>query len=88
MHLQDLQLADTRIIKGGQQNDDVPSGSDYYFNVASGDVICGEDGPVVMRSMLEWMFSAGHMCVEESTHKFTKYKSRQRETKLHVCEPI
>ena len=69
-HLQGLELADTSIVEGSQQNIDVLIGSDFYFDVVSGDVVCGNSGPVALSSTFGWILS-GHASVEESRDKFT-----------------
>ena len=68
-HLQGLQLADTSIAETSQQNIDVLIGSDYYFDVVSGDVIRDNNGTVAMTSLFGWILS-GLTSVEESREKF------------------
>ena len=69
-HLQGLELADTSTVEGSQQNIDVLIGSDFYFDVVSGDVLRGNSGPVALSSTFGWILS-GHASVEESRDKFT-----------------
>lgn len=69
VNLQGLELADTSIIEGDQQNIDVLIGLDYYFDVVSGNVITGESHPVAVGSMFGWILS-GHTSVEDSRKKF------------------
>ena len=69
-HLQGLELADASIVEGSQQNIDVLIGSDFYFDVVSGDVVRGNSGPVALGSTFGWTLS-GHAIVEESSDTFT-----------------
>ena len=69
VNLQGLELADTSIIEGDQQNIDVLIGLDYYFDVVSGNVIHGESHPVAVGSMFGWILS-GHTSVEDFRKKF------------------
>ncbi|XP_078364115.1 uncharacterized protein LOC144648427 [Oculina patagonica] len=69
-HLQGLELADISIAETGQQDIDVLIGSDYYFDIVSGDVIRGSSGPVAVSSMFGWVLS-GPTSAEESREKFT-----------------
>ena len=68
-HLQDLELADMSIAETGQQDIDVPIGSDYYFDIVSGDVIRSNSGPVAVSSMFGWVLS-GRTSAEESREKY------------------
>ena len=68
-YLQGLKLIDGSIVEGDQQNIDVLIGSDYYFDVVSGDVIRGESSPIAVSSMFGWILS-GHTSVEDSREKF------------------
>ena len=69
VHLQGLELADMSIAETGQQDIDVLIGSDYYFDIVSGDVIRGCSGPVPVSSMFGWVLS-GPTSAEESREKF------------------
>lgn len=69
-HLQGLELADISIAETGQQDIDVLIGSDYYFDIVSGDVIRGSGGPVAVSSMFGWVLS-GPTSAEESREKVT-----------------
>ena len=51
IHLQGLELADSSIVDGDNQNIDVLIGSDYYYDVVSGGVVRGDSGPVAISSM-------------------------------------
>ena len=69
-YLQGLELTDTSIVEGSQQNIDVLIGSDFYFDVVSGDVVRGNSGPVALSSTFGWILS-NHASVEESRDTFT-----------------
>ena len=66
--LQGLELADMSIAETGQQDIDVLIGSDYYFNIVSGDVIRGSSGPVAVSSMFGWVLS-GPTSAKEAREK-------------------
>ena len=68
-HLQDLELADMSIAETGQQDIDVLIGSDYYFDIVSGDVIRSNSGPLEVSSMFGWVLS-GPTSAEESREKY------------------
>ena len=68
-HLQGLQLADSISAEIGQQNIDVLIGSDYYFDVVSGEVIRGSNGPTTVSSLFGWILS-GPTSAEESREIF------------------
>ena len=69
-HLQGLELADSSIVDGDNQNIDVLIGSDYYYDVVSGDVVRGDSGPVAISSMFGWILS-GHASEAEARDKFS-----------------
>ena len=69
-HLHGLELADASIVEGSQQNIDVLIGSDFYFDVVSGDDVRGISRPVALSSTFRWILS-GHASVEESRDTFT-----------------
>jgi len=50
-----LQLADN--YRGASGEIDVLIGSNYYWNVVSGDVVKGDHGPVAVNSRLGWLLS-------------------------------
>ena len=79
-HSQGLELADASIVEGDQQNTAVSIGSDYYFDVVSGDIIRGESGPIAVRNMFGWILS-GHTDVEELREKFATTISSLRDQK-------
>ena len=56
------------IVEIGQQDKDVLIGSDYYFDIVSGDVIHGRSGPVAVSSTFGWVLS-GLTSAEESRQK-------------------
>ena len=70
IHLQGLELADSSIVDGDNQNIDVLIGSDYYYDVVSGDVVRGDSGPVAISSMFGWILS-GHASEAEARDKFS-----------------
>jgi len=54
-HLRGLQLADNYNATSGEI--DVLIGSNYYWNVVSGDTVRGDHGPVAVNSKLGWLLS-------------------------------
>ena len=66
-HLQDLELADMSIAETSQQDVDVLIGSDYYFDIVSGDVIRSNSGPVAVSSIFGLF---GPTSAEESREKY------------------
>ena len=56
-HLQGLDLADTCSSSNHQGGIDVLIGSDYYWQIVTGDVVSGESGPVAMNSIFGWLVS-------------------------------
>ena len=70
IHLQGLELANSSIVDGDNQNIDVLIGSDYYYDVVSGDVVRGDSGPVAISSMFGWILS-GHASEAEARDKFS-----------------
>ena len=56
-HLQGLQLADVNIAEGNHANIDILIGSDYYFDVVTGEIIRGVSGPVAVNSKFGWVVS-------------------------------
>lgn len=57
IHLQGLELGDMSIAETGQKDIDVLIGSDYYFDIVSGNVIRGSSGPVAVSSLFGWVLS-------------------------------
>ena len=70
IHLQGLELADSSIVHGDNHNIYVIIGSDYYYDVVSGDVVRGDSGPVAISSMFGWILS-GHASKAEARDKFS-----------------
>ena len=87
VHLQGLELADMSIAETGQQDIDVLIGSDYYFNIVFGDVICGSSGPVAVGSMFGWVLS-GPTSAEESREKFATTKLIIERPELMTLSPF
>ena len=54
-HLQDLELADRSEI--GQDTIDILIGSDYYWDIVTGESIRGEIGPAAVNSKFGWLLS-------------------------------
>ena len=54
-HLQDLELADRSEI--GQDAIDILIGSDYYWDIVTGESIRGENGPTAVNSKFGWLLS-------------------------------
>ena len=86
-HLQGLELTDTSIVETSQQNIEVIIGSDYYFDVVSGDVIRDSNGPVAMSSLFGWILS-GPTSVEESREKFVSKNLILERPKLMTMSPF
>ena len=86
-HLQGLELADMTIAEDGQQDIDVLIGSDYYFDVISGDVIRGNSGPVAVSSMFGWILS-GPASSEESTDKYATTNLIIEKPELMTLQPF
>ena len=64
-HLQDLDLADVNIVEGSQPNIDILIGSDYYFDIITGEIVRGDSGPVAVSSKFGWVVS-GPACEIEA----------------------
>ena len=58
-HLQDLELADCYITNEHNSNTDIDIliGSDYYFDLITGEIVRGEKGPVAINSAFGWLVS-------------------------------
>ena len=56
-HLQGLDFADASIVDGSQPNIDILIGSDFYFEVLTGEVVRGDSGPVAVNSKFGWVAS-------------------------------
>ena len=58
-HLQDLDLADCYITNEHNSNTDIDIliGSDYYFDLITGEIVRGEKGPVAINSVFGWLVS-------------------------------
>ena len=86
-HLQGLELADAGFVEGSRQNIDVLIGSDFYFDVVSGDVVRGNSVPVALSSTFGWVLS-GHASVEESRDKFATTNLIFEKTRIDVLKSI
>jgi len=69
-HLQELDLADTRVSEHFSDRVDMLIGSDYYWNVVIGDVKCGSGGPTAVSSKFGWLLS-GPVTTENGGEHFT-----------------
>ena len=56
-HLRDLDLADEDTDEGCSDSIDILIGTDYYWQVVIGDIICGDTGPVALNSHFGWLVS-------------------------------
>ena len=56
-HLQELDLADTSASKHLSYKVDLLIGSDFYWDVVTGDIMCGNKGPTAMSSKFGWLLS-------------------------------
>jgi len=56
-HLQGLDFADASVVDGSQPNIDILIGSDFYFEVLTGEVVRGDSGPVAVNSKFGWVVS-------------------------------
>ena len=56
-HLQGLDFADAGIVDGSQPNIDILIGSDFYFEVLTGEVVRGDSGPVAVNRKFGWVVS-------------------------------
>lgn len=56
-HLQGLDFADASVVDGSQPNIDILIGSDFYFEVLTGEVDRGDSGPVAVNSKFGWVVS-------------------------------
>jgi len=54
-HLQSLDLADSGKLQ--QSGIDILVGSDYYWQVVTGDIVSGNCGPMAMSSRFGWLLS-------------------------------
>lgn len=57
-HLQGLDFADASVVDGSQLNIDILIGSDFYFEVLTGEVVRGDSGPVAVNSKFGWVVSS------------------------------
>lgn len=56
-HLQGLDFADANIVDGSQPTIDILIGSDYYFEILTGEKVRGDSGPVAVNSKFGWVVS-------------------------------
>ena len=56
-HLRNLDVADEDTDKGRSDSIDILLGTDYYWQVVSGDIIRGDSGPVALNSHFGWLVS-------------------------------
>ena len=56
-HLQGLDFTDASMVDGSQPNIDILIGSDFYFEVLTGEVVRGDSGPVAVNSKFGWVVS-------------------------------
>ena len=56
-HLQGLVFADASVVDGSQPNIDILIGSDFYFEILTGEVLRGDSGPVAVNSKFGWVVS-------------------------------
>ena len=56
-HLQGLDFADASVVDGSQQNIDILIGSDFYFEILTGEVVRGDRGFVAVNSKFGWVVS-------------------------------
>ncbi len=58
-HLQGLEFADENLDNedGSAKNIDILIGSDYYFDIVTGEIQQGDDGPVAVNSEFGWIVS-------------------------------
>ena len=56
-HLQGLDFADASVVDGSQQNIDILIGSDFHFEILTGEVARGDSGPVAVNSKFGWVVS-------------------------------
>ena len=55
-HLHGLELAE-EFDESGDESIDILIGSDYYWNIVSGETVHGESGPTAVKSKLGWLLS-------------------------------
>ena len=56
-HLQGLDFADASVVDGNQPNIDILIGSDFYFEILTGEVVRGDSRPVVVKNKFGWVVS-------------------------------
>jgi hypothetical protein len=54
LHLEELELADP-LDEDNESRIDILIGSDFYWNIVTGDIIRGGSGPIAVRSKLGWL---------------------------------
>ena len=50
-------FADASVVDGSQPNIDILIGSDFYFEILTGEVLRGDSGPVAVNSNFGWVVS-------------------------------
>ena len=99
-HLLDLQLSDLNILERRQSDSsiDILIGSEYYFDILTGEIVRGESGPVAINSEFGWVVSGPtndtasgsgtssvHLLIEESDHPCPtpmKFAGKEDESEL------
>jgi hypothetical protein len=66
-HLKDLELADCSVLDGHDTNSDIDIliGCDYYYDFISGEIACGDVGPVAVESEFGWLISGPKTCSKD-----------------------
>ena len=55
--MQGLDFADASVLDGSQPNNDILIGSNFYFEILTGEVVRGDSGPVAISSKFGWVVS-------------------------------
>ena len=70
-HLEGLELADP-LDEDNESRIDILIGSDFYWNIVTGDIIRGGSGPIAVRSKLGWLLtgpSEGYVSSDDKSHQ-------------------
>ncbi len=71
-HLSNLELADSTSDNSAMEID-LLVGSDYYWELATGRICCGNDGPIAVETKLGWVLSGPVPAVESSCSLLTAH---------------
>ena len=67
-HLDGLEFADD--ISGGDESIDILLGADYYFEIVTGEIIKGEEGPTAVGSKFGWLLIGPAVCNNGARSEF------------------